>query len=131
MSLDKNVVAQMRALCAELCPEDGQPRRRNDRKPRKKDRKTRQLCGQIRRALDLSLAASADPVLRELWVVAVQPAPDASRVLVQISTFVPELPPGRALGALKAATGWLRSEIAQTISRKKVPELCFDWQPPA
>jgi len=128
MSLDKNVVAHMRALCAELHPEDGKPRRRNDRKPRKKDRKTRQLCGQIRRALDLSLAASADSVLRELWVVSVSPAPDASRVRVLISTFDPELPPGQALGSLKGATGWLRAEIAHAISRKKVPELCFGWE---
>jgi ribosome-binding factor A len=131
MALDKEVVAQMRALCAEVCPEDGQPRRRNDRRPRRKNRKTHQLCGQIRRAIDLSLAASADPVLRELWVVAVSPAPDASRVRVQISTFDPELPPGIALAAVKAATGWLRSETAQAISRKKVPELCFGWETPS
>jgi len=129
MPLDKNVVAQMRALCAELCAEDGQPRRRDVKKPRTKKRKTRQLCGQIRRALDLSLAASADPVLRELFVVEVSPAPDASRVRVLIRPFDPKLPPSTALGALQAARGWLRSEIAQAIRRKKVPELCFGWQP--
>ena len=121
----------MRALCGELHPDDGQPLHRDDRKPRKNDRKTQQLCGQIRRAIDLSLAASGNPTLGDLWVVSVTPDPDATRVRVLISSYDPELAPGLALGAVKAASRWLRTEIAFAINRKKVPELSFGWEAPA
>jgi hypothetical protein len=49
------------------------------------EQKTLQLCRQVQRALSMSLAGECDDdVLRMLYVDAVVPAPDASRLLVRV-----------------------------------------------
>lgn len=87
-------------------------------------RKDSQLCHQVSEALSLALTCSADAVLRDLTVVSVSPAPDTSRLLVTIEAgegvehdFV--------LDKLQVARGYLRSEVAGAIHRKRTPELMF------
>ena len=71
----------LRALCADVHEDDGVDPRDLFKKyaPRRTtDRKDRQLCGQVTRALALALAEEADDDLGGLVVSAVDPAPDAS-----------------------------------------------------
>ncbi|MHC4512654.1 MAG: ribosome-binding factor A [Planctomycetota bacterium] len=91
------------------------------------DRKTRQLCAQVRRTLSHFLCLEArDQVLQSLLVESVQPAPDATHLAVVVS--VPkdlELPQEDILARLTKVKGVLRSELAQAVSRRKVPDLSF------
>jgi ribosome-binding factor A len=117
------------ALSSELGPEDGiDPRNVLRQSARKKGgRKTHQLCGQVAEALNYAFAGACnDDVLREMGVVAVQPAPDESRLLVTVGPTLPgALDRTQVLAHLQQALGKLRSEIASAIHRKKVPELTF------
>jgi ribosome-binding factor A len=85
------------------------------------DRKTAQLCAQVRRALDLAfLGVCADPVLQDVEVLDVSPAPDASRLRVRVGA-------GTEVGPrLEQARGLLTAEVAAAIRRRKVPELVFE-----
>lgn len=87
-------------------------------------RKVAQLCQQASEALSLALACSADAVLRDLSVVSVSPAPDASRLLVTVEAE-DGVEHDRILDKLQVARGYLRSEVAGAIHRKKTPELMF------
>ena len=136
MSNDKRMLARMRELCAELSPEDGldsnEIKRRKAREGRKEDRrKTRQLCGQVGRTVALALAESRDTVLQGLVVDRVEPAPDASRLRVWVWCADPEqgLNPDVVVAHLGAAAPWVRSEVANAITRKRAPELVFAWCP--
>ena len=92
---------------------------------RQADRKARQFCRQVQRALNLALAdRHADDGLNDLFVEGVSPAPDCGHLLVHVV-----IPPGRpvheALGALRRDAPRLRSEVAMAITRKRAPELSF------
>jgi ribosome-binding factor A len=119
-------------LCAESGPDDGIDPRETLRLagPKKGGRKTQQLCRQVAEALTYAFSVCKDDVLRDLSVVAVQPAPDESRLLV---TAGPTLPgpcePIQISARLQQALGKLRSEVAAAIHRKKVPELIFHVVP--
>ena len=120
---------RVQALCSELGPEDGiDPRELLRQAARKKGgRKTLQLCGQVAEALNYAFAAVCnDDVLRELGVLAVQPAPDESRLMVTVAPTLPgPCDPAQVLDRVQQALGKLRSEVAVAIHRKKVPELAF------
>ena len=90
-------------------------------------RKTLQLCGQVARTLEYVLAEQGDAVLRDLLVLRVEPAPDASRFLVTVAPMIvgPDFDPMRTLAQLEAASGRLRREIAAAITRRKAPSLAF------
>lgn len=98
---------------------------------KRRDHKTAQLCRQVFRAVSLALAECADDVLRELIVHDVEPAPDASRMLVRVgfSASVAADVTGVAdvLGRLGQASGFLRREVATAITRKRAPELMFTF----
>jgi len=100
---------------------------RNSVRHNKSDRKTQQLCRQVQRALSLALAGECyDDVLRELYVEAVLPAPDASRLLVRV--VIPahvEVALADVLERLDRARGRLRQLVAEAITRKRAPELDF------
>jgi ribosome-binding factor A len=89
--------------------------------------KAAQLCRQASQALSLALADSSDDLLRELTVVSVDPAPDASRLLVTVAPAASSaaVSPVELLARLDAASGWLRREVASAITRKRAPELMF------
>jgi ribosome-binding factor A len=70
-------------------------------------------------------------VLQNLLVAEVTPAPDASQLLV-VLTPAPGSPPltGEVVdAALRAAAGWLRTEVAAAITRKRAPKLTFQFLP--
>jgi len=125
---------RLRPLCGETGPGDGIDPRDDARPydPRKVDRKTLQLCGQVRQTLQLVLSAECDDDwLRALDVLRVAPGPDASRLLVTVTPLDPAdtTPASEFLDRLQARSGRLRSEVARTISRRKAPLLSFQFVP--
>lgn len=84
-----------------------------------------QVCRQVFDALTYALAELDDPVIEELVLVSVTPAPSAARVQV---TFVPSregIDLDAALACLREAASELREEVAAEVSRARVPELVF------
>ena len=117
-------------MAAEIYPDDGiDPRDlAKGETPRKGQRKVRQLCAQVADTLNLVLGGEfGDPLLQSLQVVAVDPAPDASRLLVTVTAGLPgeSINPAEALARLEAVSGKLRCEVAAAIHRKKTPGLIF------
>jgi len=101
---------------------------------RRADVKSMQLCREVERTLASVLAGElGDGSLGGLVVVAVEPAPDASRLMVTLAA--PDGVDGAALlERLRGLVGWLRAEIAAAVQRKRVPELAFclieaAWEP--
>ena len=92
---------------------------------RQGERKARQFCRQVQRALNLALANQrADDGLNDLFVEDVSPAPDCGQLLVHV--VIPgNQPVAEALGGLRRAAPRLRSEVAMATARKRAPELSF------
>jgi ribosome-binding factor A len=89
------------------------------------ERKARQFCRQVQRALNLALAdRSADDGMNDLFVEDVSPAPDCGHLLVHVVIPV-DRPITAALSALRRDAPRLRSEVAMAITRKRAPELSF------
>lgn len=115
-------------LCGELSSEDGVPPlewTKETGSRGSKDRKNHQLCGQVMEILTLTLAGAQDPLLRELMPWKVEPAPDASHLLVLL---VPgdervSLDADAVATCLGRASGLLRREVANAIHRRRAPEL--------
>ncbi len=96
-------------------------------------RKARQLCSQVADTLNYVLAGECDDeVLQNLCVLAVNPAPNTSRLLVTVCSCVPDpnLDVVQVLERLSRATGKLRCEVAATIHRRRTPQLLFQWANP-
>ena len=96
------------------------------------DRKTKQLCAQVRRVLEYGV----DEVLHGDALIAigdVVPAPDASHLLVLVQ------PLGDTTNdesieiqqRLTEATTELRHMVAEAINRRKTPALSFQVLPPS
>jgi ribosome-binding factor A len=92
------------------------------------ERKLRQLCRQVERAVATSLAADcADEDLAGVWVAEVTPAPDARRLAVTVLVrAADDVDLERVRTALRGASPLVRSRIASEIHRKRVPEIAFD-----
>ncbi len=122
---------RLRTLCAEVHPDDGSDPRlvfRKDGSRAKSGHKARQLCQQVLEVVDALLAGqSGDDRLLDLAVVAVEPAPDATRLLVTVTPRPSPIPPDpqAILSSLDRASGWLRAEVASAITRKRAPLLAF------
>ena len=122
---------RLRSLCAEVHPDDGSdprffPRAVGSRK--EPTTRARQLCRQVAEVLDGALAdCSGEACLRDLGVVGVEPAPDGSRLLATLAPRVATDPvdPRAVLTSLDRAAGWLRSEVAAAITRKRAPLLVY------
>lgn len=97
-----------------------------DRGPDAVDRKTAQLCKQVERALVGVLAESRDEKVRELVVASVEPIAGAGQlraiVLAPTASFE-ALQPYR--DGLDRIHGYVRTEIAQFVNRKRAPEMTF------
>ncbi len=120
----------MLSLAGEIRPDDGIDPRELARKerPRKDQRKSRQLCAQVAETLNLVLSGEcSDDLLQSLRVIAVDPAPDASQLVVTVGASLPEesLNPAEVLARLEHVMGKLRCEVAGAISRKRAPKLVF------
>lgn len=87
--------------------------------------KLHQLCRQAWIAVEDALACDPDePLLLELWVEAVEPAPDARRLRVLLRApqdMEEELDEIRY--ALEEASPWIRREVSSQINRRRAPEL--------
>lgn len=89
------------------------------------EQKTRQLCQQARRALNLALAEhSAGGALDGVFVMEVSAVAGCGRLMAHVV-----IPAGRSVGdalrELRERTPQLRAVVAGYISRKRVPELSF------
>ncbi len=120
----------MHSLAGEIRPDDGIDPRELARKerPRKGQRKSRQLCAQVAETLSLVLSGECgDDLLQSLQVVAVDPAPDASQLVITVRAGLPgeEADPAEVLTRLNAGMGKLRCEVATAITRKRAPRLVF------
>jgi len=92
------------------------------------DRKALQLCHQVAETLEEVLADCGDGLLQALRVVDVEPAPDASRLLVTVAVDgLPreEVDLDLVHRHLAHASGHLRSEVATAITRKRAPVLVY------
>jgi ribosome-binding factor A len=98
---------------------------RSGGKNRAPDRKLLQLCSQIQETLIWVLGSvSNDDILPVCSVIGVEPLPGNNRLLVKIG--VPnDISLESASQALAKATNALRAEVAQSITRRKAPELVF------
>jgi len=129
MTTDRRLLARMRELCAELGPDDGI----DPRTLKKSDSSTpthHRLAGQVARAVRQALASSDDPVLLAVWVARALPDPDATRFRIDVGLMDPGIDEQLALQRLRAAKGWVRSEVARIVNRRKTPNLRFAWAPP-
>jgi ribosome-binding factor A len=89
------------------------------------DRKALQLARQVREALTWVLgSATGDDRLAACSVEAVEPLPGGNRLLVKVGV-PPDVPASEVLQRLSAAAPVLRTEVAQAITRRKVPELVY------
>ena len=84
-----------------------------------------QVCRQVFDALTYALAELDDPVIEELSLASVTPAPNVARVLVTLVPSRDGIDPATALGRLRDAMPELREEVAAELTRKRVPELVF------
>ena len=91
---------------------------------RHRARREGSLCREAERTISLALQSADSELLQQLIVIAVEPAPDASRLLV-LTSCPPELAPPVVEAALRHATPKLRSELARSLQRRKTPELSF------
>jgi ribosome-binding factor A len=91
-------------------------------------RKAMQLCSQVQRTVEqVILGDLDDDVLRNLCVLAVEPAPDESRLLVTVGPFASnvEVDPIQVMEHLGLASAHIRTEVAAAITRRKVPTLVY------
>ncbi len=91
----------------------------------RKGHKDLQLCRQVFDALSLALADYDDPLLDELVLDSVIPAPNSARVEVLFVPSSDKVDVDAALDKLHSIVGELRSEVAAEVSRRKIPELVF------
>ncbi len=127
MTLDRRTREQLLAHCGQIHDDDcvnphyfQKPKRDH----RTQSRKAKQLCRQVAETLDLVLSGDChDELLQSLHVEAVEPAPDASRLLVTLCTEVADSE--AVLGLLNGQMGRLRCEVAAAITRKRAPTLVF------
>ena len=130
MTARKPSPEKMLSMCNEVHPEDGMDPRDFAKKPRihKGDRKVRQLCSQVAETLRLVLSGECgDEVLQNLEVVAVDPAPNASQLLVtvRLADAAEATDPAEISARLASFAGKLRCEVASAITRKRAPKLVF------
>lgn len=131
MTLDKRARERLLAHCGELQEDDGgDPRQlfKTDERLNNQSRKSRQLCNQVAQTLGLVLAGEFDDArLQGLEVVSVEPAPNASQLLVTLLTDEPcdSVETQEIMKRLTAVSGRLRWEVAAAITRKRTPRLSF------
>jgi ribosome-binding factor A len=110
----------------------------SSRSDKKTERKTHQLCREVRDVLSVALASLDDESLSDVWVADVLPGADPShlRVVVMLPRASTDPSAGSTVGelqrldevylALRKAAGLLRSEVANAIARKRTPQLNFE-----
>ena len=124
----KPSIKRIASLCAEPGPDDGLDPRFDERPTRSRaTRKALQLCTTATQTLQSVLAGECgDDTLRDLTVLAVEPAPHAGRLLVTVRCADREhVSPEDVLDRVQRVAGMLRSELAAAVNRRRAPELVF------
>ena len=82
---------------------------------------------QVAESLSLAMAATAgDDIVAGMTVLAVEPAPDTTRMLVTVAPPKGEaLDPAEIVSRLDRAAPRLRAEVARSITRRRAPSLAF------
>ncbi|MFN0253408.1 MAG: hypothetical protein ACKV2T_41445 [Kofleriaceae bacterium] len=83
------------------------------------------MCRQVFDALTYALAEIDDPLIDELSIATVTPAPSAARVEVTLVPSRYDFDVDEALARLAEIVDDLREEVAAEITRRRVPELAF------
>jgi hypothetical protein len=92
---------------------------------RQGERKARQFCRQVQRALNLALAdRNADDGMNDLFVDDLPPAADGGHLLVHVVVPV-DRPIAEAPRALRRNAPRLRSDVAMAVTRERAPDLSF------
>jgi ribosome-binding factor A len=93
----------------------------------REDRKTQQLCQQVKRALMLALAGGCDDdVLRDVYVESVEPMGSGSQLLARVTVpTTTDRPLWDVIARLNDRSARLRAIVAHSICRKRVPALAF------
>jgi ribosome-binding factor A len=131
MAHDERQRERLRALCGELQDDDGVDPREFFQPIRKRDkarRKSKQLCRQVEKTLDLVFSGETrDDLLGALRIVSVTSSADSSALLVTVVADVrPDCFDRAEIEArLSKMSGRLRSEVAGAITRKRTPLLVF------
>ena len=122
----KRNMETLRALCAQVHSDDGvDPKYEKKRSANRIgvcSRKLRQLCRQVAHALQLVLPDALSDC--DATLMSVEPAPNAGRLRVVVAVSQ-ACDPTQVAERLKRLRGHLRSEVAQAVSRRRVPELTF------
>ncbi|HKJ50560.1 MAG TPA: hypothetical protein VKB27_03610 [Gammaproteobacteria bacterium] len=131
MKLSKEWFNEARQLCADIGPEDGiDPRLAARAVGRKtKNHKGRQLGKEARHVLSMIFAGElSDPIFRDLVVIGVTPTDDGQFLIVSLALIDDsiETSEARILEKCCAVNGYLRSAIAWSVNRKRVPMLKFE-----
>ena len=84
-----------------------------------------QVCRQVFDALTYALAELDDPVIEELVLVSVTPAPNAARVQVNLVPAHAGVDREVALARLAEIAATLRAEVSAEVTRRRAPELAF------
>ena len=133
MAISKKMREQMLELCGSICDDDGLVARDFHRKTAANktcdEYKQLRLCEQVARTLALTFADSTVDQLRELKLEHVKPGKQSAGLRVQIRRPIGTDAETCALllAMLKEQEGWLRSEVACAITRKRVPSLTFEF----
>ena len=84
-----------------------------------------QVCRQVYDVLTLALAEIDDPLIDDLVLARVVPAPNAGRVQVILVPFRDDIDEDEALARLAEFADDLREEVAAEVNRRRVPDLVF------
>jgi len=131
MNQSKDWLKKARLFCGEIGPDDGvDPRlvaRATDRKTR--NHKGKQLGKEARHMLSMVFAGElSDPVLQNLEVIDVSASDDGQFLIVSLAATGTgfEFDETQVLEKCQAVQGYLRSAIASSVKRKRVPTLKFE-----
>lgn len=134
----KRSLRELADFVASLGPEDGIPSKilKKSEAPAsgRADKSARRLARVAERQLTLALQdARGDPVFGELAIARVDAVGDGTCLRVQVVPCNPADPPPheRVQAALAHAAGWLRSQLAAAVRRRRVPQLVFEYVPSA
>jgi ribosome-binding factor A len=136
MALNRRQREQLRALCGEIHEDDGVDPRKYFKPAREREqdhRKSRQLCRQVQRTLDLVLSGeSRSDLLSHLKIVSVLSGRDSSQLLIAVAADVPpeQFDRTQIEAQLALVQGRLRSEVSAAITRRKTPVLTFQLLDP-
>ena len=139
--LSQTQLQRLQQCCGEIHEDDCIDPRKffQPERDKKENYKGQQLCRQAYETLSLLIADCDDELMQSLNIVEVNITSDGSRLVAAIEhkyadQSVPELDkstPEQTLSRLAEQIPRLRSELAQSISRKRVPNLSFELYYPS